>query len=241
MNLILLEDQDFFSKEHVRIGGTRLEHICRIHRAKVGDHLRVGRVGASVGRGVITAMDPESVTMTITLTEDPPVASQITLALALPRPPTLQKVLQHCTALGIKQFVFFNSRRVEKSFWQSSALAENALEKHMRLGLEQARDTVFPEVKTVRYFKEFVQEELPQLAQEGPIVVADPVGDTACPCDVKGPLTLVLGPEGGFIDAERASLREQGFSMVHLGPRILRVEAAAIALVARLSPFAGAL
>jgi RsmE family RNA methyltransferase len=40
---------------------------------------------------------------------------------------------------------------------------------------------------------------------------------------------LAIGPERGWTDAERESLRNAGFELVHLGPRILRTETACIA------------
>ena len=49
--------------------------------------------------------------------------------------------------------------------------------------------------------------------------------------------TLVaIGPEGGWTDAEVALLEAHGFDRLSLGPRILRTDTAAIALLARLMP-----
>jgi 16S rRNA (uracil1498-N3)-methyltransferase len=45
-------------------------------------------------------------------------------------------------------------------------------------------------------------------------------------------ITIAVGPEGGFEDAELALLAENGFSRVSLGPTILRFETAAIAALA---------
>jgi 16S rRNA (uracil1498-N3)-methyltransferase len=47
-----------------------------------------------------------------------------------------------------------------------------------------------------------------------------------------GLVTLLVGPEGGFSEAEVESARLQGFRAVGLGPRILRVETAALVAVA---------
>jgi 16S rRNA (uracil1498-N3)-methyltransferase len=46
------------------------------------------------------------------------------------------------------------------------------------------------------------------------------------------PVTLLVGPEGGFSQEEVESARVQGFRTVGLGPRILRVETAALVAVA---------
>ena len=44
-------------------------------------------------------------------------------------------------------------------------------------------------------------------------------------------VTLALGPERGWSAAERNLLRSQGFTLVHLGTRVLRVETAVVAAV----------
>ena len=46
------------------------------------------------------------------------------------------------------------------------------------------------------------------------------------------PVCLLVGPEGGLTDAERALVREGGFITVRLGATTLRVETAAVAMLA---------
>ena len=46
------------------------------------------------------------------------------------------------------------------------------------------------------------------------------------------PVTLLVGPEGGLSQAEVESGRQNGFRTVSIGPRILRVETAALVAVA---------
>jgi len=49
----------------------------------------------------------------------------------------------------------------------------------------------------------------------------------------KAPLGVIIGPEGGFSDAERAQLRALPFvTAIPLGPRILRADTAAVAALA---------
>jgi 16S rRNA (uracil1498-N3)-methyltransferase len=49
----------------------------------------------------------------------------------------------------------------------------------------------------------------------------------------KGPLAVLVGPEGGFSDAERGRLRAlPHVTPLPLGPRILRADTAAVAALA---------
>ncbi len=49
------------------------------------------------------------------------------------------------------------------------------------------------------------------------------------------PLLAVIGPEGGLSEAEKRALQQAGARSVCLGKGVLRVETAALALVARLA------
>jgi 16S rRNA (uracil1498-N3)-methyltransferase len=52
---------------------------------------------------------------------------------------------------------------------------------------------------------------------------------------VPGDVSLAIGPEGGFTDTEVAMAQSAGWRVIGLGPRLLRVETAALALTACLT------
>jgi 16S rRNA (uracil1498-N3)-methyltransferase len=234
VNLILLFDDDFISNSRVRLSGRRLKHVRDVHRATAGESLVVGIANGRIGRGTITQLDDDALEMNVTLDRDPPAALPLTLILALPRPKVLNRVIAGAASLGIKRIVLINAWRVEKSYWSSPRLAPENLRTQSILGLEQARDTVLPSIELRRLFRPFVEDELPSIASATRALVGHPTASEECPRQLREPVTLVIGPEGGFTDAEIASLQRIGFTPVSIGERILRVETAVPFLAARL-------
>jgi 16S rRNA (uracil1498-N3)-methyltransferase len=226
MNLVLLFPEDFVSPTRARISGRRLEEIKRIG----SDELRVGLLDGRIGTASIVAPGE----LEVNLNSDPPAPLPLTLILALPRPKVLSRMIAAATSMGIKSVYLVNSWRVEKSYWKSPRLSDANIREECILGLEQARDTMMPQVELRRFFRPFVEKELPSIAAGSLCLVAHPPAADACPRNVTQRVTLAIGPEGGFITEEIASFERIGFRPVSLGPRILRVETAVAALIGRL-------
>jgi 16S rRNA (uracil1498-N3)-methyltransferase len=236
MNLVLLEPADFTGNDGhtVRLSGRRLEHVVSVCRCDTGATLRVGLLGGKTGTGTILRMDSTAMELSVALTEEPPPPLPLTLVIALPRPKSLKRSIEMATSLGVKRIVIIGSWRVEKSYWYSPVLSEESLRKHMRLGLEQARDTLLPEISQRKRFKPFVEDELPEMVRDRLALVAHPYNAKPCPFSIDRPALLVIGPEGGFIPYEIDLLVKAGCEPVTLGQRILRVETAIAAFTGRL-------
>ena len=72
--------------------------------------------------------------------------------------------------------------------------------------------------------------------EEGRIVVADRAGEPwSAAVTHDRPVVVLVGPEGGFTAEELAAVDAAGGRRVSLGPNVLRIETAAIALAARLA------
>lgn len=234
MNLILLFEDDFVAAGRVRLTGRRLEHVAKVHRATVGDELVVGAANGRVGRGRVVALGDDALEMEVVLDAAPPEPAHVTLVLAVPRPKALNRVIASVASMGIKRIVLVNAWRVEKSYWSSPRMHPDNLRMQAILGLEQAKDTVLPVVDVRRFFRRFVEDELLELARGTRALVAHPHATEACPRALTEPVTLAVGPEGGFIEAEIASFERVGFIPISLGNRILRVETILPALLGRL-------
>lgn len=234
MNLALLLPDDLHGNDLARLRGRRARHVQEVLQAQSGDEVTVGLLNGAIGRGRVLALEPDHVELSLRWLRPAPAPLPLTLILALPRPKMLRRVLQTVAAMGVKKLILLNSYKVEKSFWQTPWLRPEALQEQLMLGLEQACDTLMPEVILEKRFKPFVEDRLDDLAGASQRLVAHPGTAAPCPQAVSHPVTLCVGPEGGFIPYEVEKLTERGFAAVHLGSRILRVENAVPVLVGRL-------
>lgn len=234
MNLLLLEEADFVAADRVVLGDRRFTHMQEIHRVAVGDNLRVGRIGGQMGQAQVLRLEGHEAELQVTFDQPPPAKLPLTLVLALPRPKMLRRVFQTVATMGVPKLILVNSYRVEKSFWQTPFLEPEAIREQLILGLEQARDTVLPEVIIEKRFKPFVEDRLPAISAGTLGLVGHPGNHPPCPRGLDEPVTLAIGPEGGWIPYEIDLLNKAGLTPVQLGDRILRVETAVTALLARL-------
>ena len=218
----------------IALRGRRLQHLRQIHRANSGDILRVGEIDGLMGEGEILEINDEFATLAISLHQSPPDKLPLSLVLALPRPKMLRRILRTIAELGVPELHLINSYRVEKSYWQSPVLKQDALREYLLQGLEQSRDTQVPRVHHHHAFKPFVEDNLPGMIRGGDALLAHPGEHSPCPRHISGETLLVIGPEGGFIPYEVDKLQSAGCNVVSLGPRILRVENAVTSLLGRL-------
>jgi 16S rRNA (uracil1498-N3)-methyltransferase len=235
LNLVLFSAADFISDNLIAIrDARRLEHITHVHQIKLGDTLKVGLINGHMGIGEVVLFNHTEIHLKITLTQPPPKPLPVTLVLALPRPKMLKRTLQTLATLGVKKIYLINSYRVEKSYWQTPLLTENAIREHLLLGLEQGCDTRLPEVHLIKRFKPFVEDDLHSIVGDSCALVAHPYTELPCPAQIDYAITLAIGPEGGFIPYEIDLLQKCGFTTVNLGERIMRVETVVPYLLGRL-------
>jgi len=234
MNLIILFKDDFINENTVRLTGRRLEHILTVHHAEIGATLRVGLLNNRLGEGKISILTDSFIEIEVNLLDEPMKPVPLTMILALPRPKSLKKALQVTASMGVKQIYLINSWRVDKSYWKSPVLTEEKLSEQLVLGLEQGKDTILPVIHLKNRFKPFVEDEISTIAAGTCPLLAHPDAKSTCPFNIGKPVTLVVGPEGGFIPYEVELLQTYGFKPVNIGQRILRVEYAIPAILGRL-------
>jgi RsmE family RNA methyltransferase len=237
MNLILIDPREIHGNS-ATLTGRRAAHVRKTLRSRAGETIRVGIIDGPIGSGLIRRIEPGLVDLDIKTDTTPPPKTPTGLIIALPRPIMLKRVLAQTASLGIEKIFLINANRVEKSFFKSSLLSEDNLREYLLLGLEQAVDTILPEISIHHRFRPFVEDRLPEISRDYPVrLVAHPGGGAelspALLPDPASPALIAIGPEGGWIDFEIDRFTEQGFGCFSLGPRILRVDTAVPAILSQ--------
>ena len=243
MNRILFEPDEIVDGV-ATVGGVRAEHILGVLHGEVGQPLKTGVIGGLVGTSEIVAVSApgERPRVSVRVCHDTPApAPWIDLVLAPPRPRGMKRLLPQLAALGVGRIVLIGARKVEKDFWGATLLKEEIYRPLLVEGLMQCGATVLPELLVRRNFRRFLDEELDALFPNSDRIVAHPSPTPHEPRTTNHesritsheprPL-LAIGPEGGWTDNEVELPEAHGFRRFSLGPRILRTDTAAIALIA---------
>ena len=232
MNLLLLEPDELGPDGSASLRGRRHQHAREILRAQAGQTLRVGVRGGLTGTAVVRVASADVLELAVQLSEPPPPRLGVDLVLAIPRPKALKRVVPAIASLGVDRLVLVNAARVEKSYFDSKVLAQAFLAGLVDLGLEQARDTVAPEIEVRERLKPFVEDELDGWAKDARRLLPHPTAARALePVEPGQRVALAIGPDGGWVPYEVELFERAGFSPVSLGPRVLRVEVAVPAVL----------
>lgn len=192
-----------------------------------------------MGIGTIRAIDRTRMLLEIKTENTKPLRPEIDLVLALPRPIMLKRLLSQATGMGIARLFLINAARVEKSFFKASILEQENYRRYIYRGLEQAVDTLVPEISIHPRFKPFVKDILPELCcQASHCLLAHPDGrerlTELVPVPLQGRILVAIGPEGGWLDYEVKKFQEQKVQIFNMGKRILRVDTSVTAVLAQL-------
>jgi RsmE family RNA methyltransferase len=203
----------------------RARHLRETVGLAVGGSFHVGIENGMRGIATITALAPK-LTFLVAWEKTPQARLPLTVLVGLPRPQTAKKVLHDLASLGAARIIFFESAKGDPGYLTSSLWKDGEWREHVLKGAEQACTTLVPEVTRVGS----LAEALVGLDANAWKLALDPYEAAGAPelSTSAQAAVLAIGPERGFAETERATLRAAGFGFAHLGDRILRVEAAAL-------------
>jgi RsmE family RNA methyltransferase len=212
----------------------RAEHLRRVLQVKVGSSVRAGIVNGPLAPATVTAAD-DGFTLALDLARYPIPSAPlpVELLLAIPRPKALTRLIESCAAFGVARIDLTNAWRVDKSYLQSDRLAPDELAHALRLGAEQGATTHIPPIAVHKTLMGLLDSRF--AAPEGATrLLAHPDAPPIEAAKLTWPLTLAIGPEGGWIQRELDTFVERGFQLVSIGTPILRTADAVAAALGQL-------
>ena len=225
---------DQVSGQTITITGEDVRHIGAVLRMKPGDRLLVcDGAGtdytvsiAQVGKAEIRTEITERTAREIT-------SPRIVLGQGLPKSDKMDWIVQKATELGVAAIApLVTERTIVKVRDEEKRVSR--WRKIAREAAMQSDRPDIPQVKTIHSFSEFIRTLLP-----GPQTLflfpweegTEPVKNVLRRhLDAKH-IVVLIGPEGGFSQAEADAAEEKGFHLVSLGSNILRTETAAVAVL----------
>ena len=235
MNIVLLDPNQITTTDNIwQIENQRqLQHLQQHIQLNCGDTLKVGVRNGQRYLTEVISVSEQQIRIRPIQVEAIPAKLPVHLILALPRPKVLRRIIMDAVTLGVERISLIHSYRVDKSYWQSPFLQQ--LDDYVTLGLEQAGDTIAPEIQLYKRFKPFVEDVLPTfISDQKPAYVAHPYAEQQMPYAIQHSCHLIVGPEGGFIPYEVDLLIKNGCQAMSLGNRILRTETAVSHILWRL-------
>lgn len=247
MNLILFTREEI-ARPQLAPGDARARHVREVLKRAVGETFDLGVIDGPRGKGRVVALAEDgAVTFVVELGMEPPRLAPVHLIVGLPRPQTAKKILNELTTLGVSGIDFVVTERTDPSYAQSSLWRGDEWREHVLEGAQQAFCTRLPRVTAGTTLVERLSASAPagevRLALDnyeasvalGSVSLSG--SGTTMPASSPTPVetscvVLAVGPERGWGPKDRAGLRAAGFTLVHLGERVLRVETACVAAVA---------
>lgn len=147
----------------------------------------------------------------------------VTLCMALIKKDNFELVLEKATELGVTCIIPVECARSEKK-----GINRERSEKILREAAEQSGRATVPTLGNVENIQLLGRPSLP----EGGLVVFDPRGKLSAreffAARPSSPLSVLIGPEGGFTEEEIAMFHTRNIPIVSTGSQTLRAETAAI-------------
>ena len=228
----------------VTITGDDARHISRVMRMKQGDSIICCDPDSRCAVCTIEELSIESVTASVGkfLNDTVELPINVTIAQGLPKGDKLDLIVQKGTELGAAMFLPFEAERsIVKWDRKKQQKKTERLQKIAKEAAEQAHRGRVPDVSEPISFQELLSRskqhhvKIVAYEEEAKHKENEKFAKALRQAAAGDSLLVAIGPEGGFSDDEALALKEHGFFLFGLGPRILRTETAALYILAAVS------
>jgi 16S rRNA (uracil1498-N3)-methyltransferase len=225
----------FYTPDPLDVGeftldGPEAHHLAHVRRFTAGDTVILFNGDGREYIARVAEVGKKQVHLVILRVESPSreLGYPLHIASALPKGDRGDFLIEKLTELGVKDFTPLVTARsvVQPKDAKSEKLRRAVIEASKQCG----RNVLMRVHAPCSLETWCAQPMLPPTRW-----IAHPNGESLTQTEVAAGIAAAIGPEGGFSDDEVLAAQKFGFSKVSLGPRILRVETAAVAIAATIT------
>ncbi|MDG1462725.1 MAG: 16S rRNA (uracil(1498)-N(3))-methyltransferase [Gammaproteobacteria bacterium] len=224
----------------ITVTGSAARHISKALRMQAGDAVTLFDGNGLEYSATITSIAKSAVELRTSNAQDPGTESALKIELwqGISKGSRMDAVIQKATEMGVTTIrpifsqygvVKLNSARASKRIehWQEIAVS----------ACEQSGRVKIPEILPV----EKLEHALKGIGSDDSAIMLTPDADKSLKKWVKqtGKVILLIGPEGGFSEAEHQLAKEHHVKIVSMGKRVMRTETAPIAALSILQFISG--
>ena len=222
----------------IRITGSDVNHIKNVLRMKPGEELIICNGQGKDCYCIINTVSEQEILAEVNSIKDTgtELKTKITLFQGLPKQDKMELIIQKAVELGVHEIVPVMTKRVivklddkkkeEKKLERWQAIAEGAA--------KQSGRGIIPVVKPVQAYSEALRNcadlELGLVPYENAKGMQF-TREIMNSLEQYSSVGVIIGPEGGFEDAEIRQAVQKGLHPISLGRRILRTETAGLAIL----------
>lgn len=203
-------------------------HIIKVMRGKIGDEVEVVINQKLYICEIISINDLVTVKKKEEIATNSEMPCYVTIAQSLVKEQKMDLILQKSCELGVSEIIPINTTRSIVKLDKKESKKIERWNKILKEASEQSKRVVIPRVNTILDVQDLAKLDydikilctVNELSTSVKKVLSN---------DLNGAkIILVIGPEGGFTDAEEKILIENGYISTSFGNRVLRTETASL-------------
>ena len=233
---------------HIALEGSEARHAVKVQRLRGGERVDlVDGAGFRARAAVAPSASPDELAVEVLeVQQDAPRTPRLVLVQALAKGGRDEQAIETATELGVDGVVPWEAdRSIVRWTSQKVAKALDRWEKVLVAATKQSRRAGVPRLEQPVSSRQLT-ERIEEWTAEGGVVlvcheeasaslpsaIASAFGQARADAEARGPLVIVVGPEGGVSSEELAAFEGAGATPVLLGPEVLRSSTAGPAALA---------